>query len=283
MGKIDKCVIPAAGIGSRMLPITKVIPKEVLPLINIPVIYYGVEEAKKSGVSDMIFITSPDKTPVIDFFDYSPLQVKYPDLLVKYSNMVKLISIRQSFPKGLGDAINRAADIIDDDYFFVVLPDDLILSEKPVLLQMKEAFDDREGIYISLMEVAEKDVSKYGIVSGELISDKVFRIDNLIEKPPLDKAPSRYAVIGRYILSKKIFNELLKTKPGKNGEIQLTDAIKALIGKIPVYGYIFEGERYDTGNGLGFVKANIRFSMENREIKEDILSFIKEILNRFSD
>ncbi len=283
MIKINKCVIPAAGIGSRMLPITKVIPKEILPLVNIPVIYYGVEEAKKSGVNDLIFITSPDKTPVIDFFDYSPLQEKYRELLEKYSKMVRIISIRQSFPKGLGDAINRAADIIDDDYFFVILPDDVIMAKEPVLGQMKNAFDDREGIYLSLMEVPEQDVSKYGIVSGELISEKVIRIDNLIEKPSVEEAPSRYAVIGRYILSKKIFNELSKTKPGKKGEIQLTDAIKALIGKIPVYGYVFDGERYDTGNVAGYVKANIRFSIENGEIKTDILNFMKEMLRKFSN
>ena len=283
MIKINKCVIPAAGIGSRMLPITKVIPKEILPLVNIPVIYYGVEEAKKSGVNDLIFITSPDKTPVIDFFDYSPLQEKYRELLEKYSKMVRIISIRQSFPKGLGDAINRAADIIDDDYFFVILPDDVIMAKEPVLGQMKNAFDDREGIYLSLMEVPEQDVSKYGIVSGELISEKVIRIDNLIEKPSVEEAPSRYAVIGRYILSKKIFNELSKTKPGKKGEIQLTDAIKDLIGEIPVYGYVFDGERYDTGNVAGYVKANIRFSIENGEIKTDILNFMKEMLRKFSN
>ncbi len=283
MIKINKCVIPSAGIGSRMLPITKIIPKEVLPLVNIPAIYYGVNEAKESGVKDIIFITSPDKTPVINFFDYSPLEEKYKAQLKKYSEMVKLISIRQTRPKGLGDAIMRASDIVDDDYFFVLLPDDIILSEKPVLNQMKEAFDKREGIYISLMEVEKKDVSKYGIVKGELISDKVFKIDDLIEKPSVDEAPSRYAVIGRYLLSKKIFSELFSTKPGKKGEIQLTDAIKSLIGKIPVYGYIFEGERYDTGNGGGYVKANIRFAMENKEIKEDILSFMKRILKDFSD
>ena len=275
---IKKCIIPAAGVGSRMLPMTKVIPKEIFPVVDHPVIYYGVNEIKKSGIDEIIFITSPGKESVLNFFDYSYLEEKYEDKLKHLSSMIKIISVRQIFPKGLGDAINYGKGIVNEEYFAVLLPDDLIVSKKPVLLQMIEAFKERPGIYISLMEVGENEVSSYGIVKGKFINERVFKIDDLIEKPHPSEAPSRYAIIGRYILPKEIFNIIDNLEAGKKGEIQLTDAIKKMGSKIPVYGYIFEGERFDTGNKAGFVKANIRLALEREDTKEDVLNFIKSLI-----
>ncbi len=277
---IKKCIIPAAGIGSRMLPITKVIPKEALPIVDHPAIFYGVNEIKNSGIEEIIFITSPDKTPILNFFDYSPLEEKYEEKLKHLSSMIKIISVRQIFPKGLGDAIGYGRGIVNEDYFAVLLPDDLIFSPKPVLLQMIEAFEKRPGIYISLMEVDEKDVSAYGIVKGKFVDERVYKIEDLIEKPSIEEAPSRYAIIGRYILPKEIFDIIENLEAGKKGEIQLTDAIKKAGKKFPIYGYVFEGERFDTGNKAGFVKANIKAALEREDTKEDVLNFIKELIEK---
>ncbi len=277
---IKKCIIPAAGIGSRMLPITKVIPKEILPIVNEPVIYYGVTEIKNSGIDEIIFITSPGKEPILNYFDYSHLEEKYEDKLKHLSSMIKIISVRQIFPKGLGDAIGYGKGIVNEDYFAVLLPDDLIFAEKPVLLQMIEAFEKRPGIYISLMEVEEKAVSSYGIVKGDFIDERVIKIEDLIEKPTLEEAPSRYAIIGRYILPKEIFDIIENLEAGKKGEIQLTDAIKKMGEKIPIYGYVFEGERFDTGNKAGFVKANIMAALKRDDTREDILKFLRELVEK---
>ncbi len=277
---VKKCIIPAAGIGSRMLPITKVIPKEILPIVNEPVIYYGVAEIKNSGIDEIIFITSLGKESILNYFDYSHLEEKYEDKLKHLSSMIKIISVRQIFPKGLGDAIGYGKGIVNEDYFAVLLPDDLIFAEKPVLLQMIEAFEKRPGIYISLMEVEEKDVSSYGIVKGDFVDERVIKIEDLVEKPSLEEAPSRYAIIGRYILPKGIFDIIENLEAGKKGEIQLTDAIKKMGEKIPIYGYVFEGERFDTGNKAGFVKANIMAALKRDDTREDVLKFLKELVEK---
>ncbi len=276
---IKKCVIPVAGIGSRMLPITKVVPKEVLPIVDLPAIYFGVSEAKNSGIEDIIFITSTAKSPILDFFDYSHLEEKYEDKLKEFSKLINIISVRQKSPRGLGDAIGYAETLISEDYFFVLLPDDLIFSEKPVMLQMLEAFEKRPGIYISMMEVPEDSVSSYGIAKGKLITKTIIEIEDLIEKPKKETAPSRWAIIVRYILPKEIFKKIKNTPPGKKGEIQLTDAIRSFRGEIPIYGYLFEGKRFDVGNKAGFIKANLFYSLKRADIKDEIRDFIKEIFD----
>ncbi len=272
---ITKCVIPVAGIGSRMFPITKIIPKEVLPIVDLPAIYFGVLEAKKSGIENIIFITSPTKSTILDFFDYSHLEEKYGESLSEFSKLVNIISVRQKSPKGLGDAIGYAETLVDDDYFVVLLPDDLILSDTPVIKQMLESFCHRPGIYISMMEVPEDSVSSYGIAKGKLITDKIIEIEDLIEKPKKEEAPSRWAVIGRYIFPREIFERIKKTKPGKKGEIQITDAIRSFAGEIPIYGYLFSGERFDVGNKAGFVKANIRYALLRDDIRDEVKEFLK--------
>lgn len=293
--KIRKAVIPAAGLGTRVLPATKAQPKEMLTVVDTPSIQYIVEELVKSGIEDITIITGRNKYSLEDHFDYSyeledTLEKKGKEDMLKkvreISEMANIYFIRQGTPKGLGHAILAAKHHIGDEPFAVVLGDDIVHSEKPVIKQMLEAREKFQGgSIIGVQDVALEDVNKYGIVApGKEFDERTVKMENFIEKPEVEEAPSTLACLGRYILEPQIFTYLETTPPGKGGEIQLTDAILAMINNgDKVLAYNFEGKRYDIGNKLGLLKANIEFGLRHDEIKDDVKEYIlnlaKEIEN----
>ncbi len=284
--KVNKAVFPAAGLGTRFLPITKAIPKEMLPLVDKPLIQYGVEECIESGIHDIIIVTGRGKTAIEDHFDRSiELETvleekgKY-DLLraiKKISNLTNFSYTRQKESLGLGHAILCARNLISGEPFAVVLGDDIIDSKVPVMKQMINVYKTYRYTVLAVQRVKREEVSRYGIIQGKEIDKGFYKVEDLIEKPEPDEAPSNLAIIGRYILTPRIFDFLNVAKPGKGGEIQITDAIKALLSKQPVYALEFEGNRYDCGNKLEFLKAQITFSLKNEDLREGLLKFIKEL------
>ncbi len=282
--KVRKAVIPAAGMGTRFLPITKTIPKEMLPLLDRPVIQEVVEESVLSGIRDIVLVTGMGKNSIEDYFDISPqlerfLAEKGKESLLerveKVSRMVDIASIRQKEPKGLGHAIQCARSLVGDDPFAVLLGDDIIDSRTPCTAQLIEVFERFGKPVVALQEVPLEDVHRYGVVQGEEVEPGVFFISRLVEKPDPDQAPSRHAVAGRYILPPEIFTYLEATKPGAGGEIQLTDALDGMAGKSGIYGLMFEGQRYDTGNLLGFLIANIQYALNDEELGPQLLAYLK--------
>lgn len=266
-----KAVFPVAGYGTRMLPVTKSIPKEMLPIVDKPAIHYTVEEAARSGFDWILFVTSRDKEPIINYFDRdteleailrSKGKIEMAEQIKTLSEMVKTFSVRQGIPMGLGHAVLQAKEFVKDEIFAVVLPDDIIVSEKPVLSQMVEVFMKTGKSVVALEEVPMDRVSAYGVIKGEEIEDGIFRVENLVEKPPVEEAPSNLAVIGRYILEPEIFSLLEKIPPGKGGEIQLTDALSLLASRGRLVGYKFKGIRFDVGNPKGFLEANLYIGQE---------------------
>lgn len=288
--KMKKVIFPAAGLGTRFLPVTKSTPKEMLPIVDKPLIQYGVEEALSAGFKDIIVVTGRGKNAIEDYFDYS-FELEHIlaqrqdngtlDEIRKMPKEVDVAYIRQKEPLGLGHAILRAKNLIgDDEYFGVILADDVIDAEVPVLKQMVEVAKRYKAPVIALMEVETPMVKKYGIVAGEKVEERVYKISDMVEKPDVDKAPSRLAIIGRYILPATIFKFLEKVKPGKGGEIQLTDAMRDYAKSNPIYGYIFEGRRYDAGDKVGYLEANIMFALKRREMKAKLLQFLTEVVKR---
>ena len=283
---IRKAVFPAAGFGTRFLPATKASPKEMLPLVDMPLIQHGVEEAKATGIRDMIIVTGRGKNVIEDHFDVAfeleaLLEKKgSSDLLEivrKVNNGADFFYVRQNLPLGLGHAVLRSMDLVGEESFAVVLSDDVIDARVPVLKQMLNACDKHHAaVALAIQRVPDEAVSKYGIIEGKEISPGVYEVSNMVEKPPLGKAPSNLAIIGRYILPPSIFPVLASTKPGAGGEIQLTDAIRSLIGKELVIGYEFEGTRYDAGTKLGFQMANIAFAMKDPELASGLRTFLQK-------
>jgi len=282
--KIRKAVLPVAGLGTRFLPATKAIPKEMLPLVDKPLIQYCVEEAIASGIEDIIIITGRGKTAIEDHFDTSKelellLEEKgKPDLLKMVrdiSNLVKFSYTRQKEALGLGHAILCAKDLVGNEPFAVFLGDDIIDSEVPAMHQMIEVYKKYRHTVLAVQRVPRESISSYGIIKGEQIEDRIFKVSDMVEKPKAEDAPSDLAVIGRYILTSDIFEYLENTRPGKLGEIQLTDAIKNMALKHPVYALEFEGDRYDAGDKLGFLKANVSFAMKRDDLKEEFIEFLK--------
>jgi len=282
--KIRKAVFPAAGLGTKFLPVTKAIPKEMLPLVDKPLIQYCVEEAIASGIEDIIIITGRGKTAIEDHFDTSKelellLEEKgKPDLLKMVrdiSNLVKFSYTRQKEALGLGHAILCAKDLVGNEPFAVFLGDDIIDSEVPAMHQMIEVYKKYRHTVLAVQRVPRESISSYGIIKGEQIEDRIFKVSDMVEKPKAEDAPSDLAVIGRYILTSDIFEYLENTRPGKLGEIQLTDAIKNMALKHPVYALEFEGDRYDAGDKLGFLKANVSFAMKRDDLKEEFIEFLK--------
>jgi UTP--glucose-1-phosphate uridylyltransferase len=292
MNEISKytAIIPAAGLGTRLLPATKAIPKELLPIVDTPAIQLIVEEIVSSGIDDIVFITARGKESIIDYFDSAPQleatlksrgQDKFLAKITKPANMANYVSVRQNRPLGLGHAILMAEPVARGDNVAVLLPDDLIDSQVPCLKQMISVRESQEAaVVVALMEVESKDVSRYGIVSGELTSERVYSISGMVEKPTLENAPSSYAVIGRYLFSSDLFEYIKNTKKGKGGEIQLTDAISAMIkdGK-KVIGYLFEGKRFDTGNVVGYLEANISHALKDPELAGELKQKLKLLLD----
>ncbi len=285
--KIKKAIIPAAGLGTRFLPATKAQPKEMLPIVDKPTIQYIIEEAIQAGIEDILIITGKHKRAIEDHFDKSieleiALKEKGKTELLQQvediSNLVDIHYVRQKEPKGLGNAIYCARTFIGNEPFAVLLGDDVMVADKPVIGQMMEIYSEKEATIIGVQEVPEKRVSSYGIVRYSEQQDKLYLIEDLIEKPNKEEAPSNLAILGRYIITPEIFSILEDTKPGKNGEIQLTDALKKLAIQQKMYAYRFEGKRYDVGDKLGFLKATVEFALQREDLGEDFKNYLKELI-----
>jgi len=285
--KIKKAVFPVAGLGTRFLPATKAMPKEMLPVVDKPLIQYAVEEALSAGIEQIIFVTGRGKSALEDHFDHSfrleqtLISKEKDDLLKQVQDIIPasgtIVYTRQNQPLGLGHAIWCARDIIGDEPFAVLLADDLIMSEKSVLGQMISKFDRLRASVVAVEEVNKSETDKYGIIAGIDTGDNMIEIKGMIEKPKPENSPSNLAIIGRYILTPRIFELLEKQQRGAGGEIQLTDAMASLLQDQPIYGYKFSGKRFDCGSKAGFLKANIAFALENKEIKKDLLPYLREI------
>ncbi|OEF99778.1 UTP--glucose-1-phosphate uridylyltransferase [Vulcanibacillus modesticaldus] len=287
--KVRKAIIPAAGLGTRFLPATKAQPKEMLPIVDKPTLQYIIEEAVASGIEEILIVTGRNKKSIEDHFDKSiELELELEnkgkhDLLAevrKISDMVNIHYIRQKEPKGLGHAIYCAKSFIGNEPFAVLLGDDIVHGDKPCLKQLIEAYDEYKTTILGVQEVAKEDVSKYGIVEGKHIEGRVYKVNDLVEKPSVEEAPSNVAILGRYILNPAIFEILEHTKPGKGGEIQLTDALKELAHREAMYAYNFEGKRYDVGNKLGFLEATVEFALRREDLREDFLNYLVRVIER---
>ena len=281
--KVKKAIIPAAGLGTRFLPATKAQPKEMLPIVDKPTIQYIIEEAIESGIEEILVITGRNKKCIEDHFDQAvELELELEksgksdllELVRDISDMVDIHYIRQKEPKGLGHAIHCAKTFVGNEPFAVLLGDDLVDSTKPCLKQLIECFNEYNTTILGVQTVPEESVYKYGIVNGIHIEDRVYKVKDLVEKPSIEEAPSNIAILGRYIITPEIFNILENTKPGKGGEIQLTDALKTLISQEAMYAYNFEGKRYDVGDKLGFLQATIEFALKKEELRDDFIKYL---------
>lgn len=285
--RIKKAVIPAAGLGVRFLPATKAIPKEMIPIVDKPTIQYIIEEAVNSGIEDILIITGRNKKAIEDHFDKSlslenHLRCKgnqdLLDIVEKTACLAEIHYIRQKEPRGLGHAIYCARRFVGDEPFAVLLGDDIVSSEVPCLRQMMDLYEETQASVIGVKEVPPDDVGKYGILDAGPLRDNVYRIHNLVEKPAPEDAPSRLAIMGRYIIEPEIFEILARTEPGAGGEIQLTDALKVLAAQKPMYGLIFAGNRYDVGDKLGYLKAMVEFALERPDLAEEFRSYLHELM-----
>ena len=287
--KVRKAVFPAAGLGTRFLPATKAQPKEMLPIVDKPIIQYGVEEALQSGIQNIIIVTGRGKTAIEDHFDVS-FELEYlldsrgkKDLLAivhGISDMINVSYVRQKEALGLGHAVLRAWELVGDEPFAVVLADDLIEAETPCLRQLLDIYSFFAAPVLAVMEVPRESISSYGAIDAEPVAhngsnDRLFRIRDLVEKPKASEAPSNLAIIGRYVLTPEIFDSLQAIDPGSGGEIQLTDALKHLLRTRPIYAYRFDGERYDAGDKLGFLKATVEFAMRRRDLGGPFKEYLK--------
>jgi len=289
---VKKVVIPAAGMGTRFLPATKAIPKEMLPLVDKPVIQEVVEEAVRSGISEIVLVTGMGKGAIEDHFDISTdlegfLASKGQEELLKMvkevSRMVDIISVRQKEPRGLGHAVHCAKAAVGDEPFAVMLGDDVVDSQVPCLAQLLKVFTKYKSTVVALELVSDSDVDKYGIVEGEEVEPGIVKIKNLIEKPPIEEAPSNMAVIGRYILTPQIFSAIEGLAPDGRGEIQLTNALQDIANSSEVYGVVFEGTRYDAGNRFGFLVANIVYALKDDELGPQLREYLKGLVALWSD
>ena len=293
--EIKKAVIPAAGLGTRFLPATKAIPKEMLPLVDIPTVQYIVKEAVESGIEEILIITNSNKHCMENHFDRSyelesrllesDKKEEY-NMICDIANMANIYYVRQKQPKGLGHAILCAKSFIGDDPFAVLLGDDVVENHdgKPALMQLIEAYNAVQASIVGVQTVSDDDVSKYGIVDpakGENVENKRVKLRSMVEKPSKEEAPSNMAVLGRYVLTPEIFDYLETQTPGAGGEIQLTDAIKNLMISQSVYAYDFDGIRYDVGDKFGFIKATVEYALERDELKDKLQDYLKELVKSF--
>ncbi len=281
--KIKKAIIPAAGLGTRFLPATKAQPKEMLPIVDKPTIQYIIEEAIASGIEEILIITGRNKRSIEDHFDKSiELEINLErknknemlEMVKDISNMASIYFIRQKEPRGLGDAISCARSFVGKAPFAILLGDDVVDSKVPCLKQLINCFNEYNTTVLGVQTIPKEDVSKYGIVKGLNIEDRVYKVKDLVEKPAIENAPSNVAILGRYIVTPTIFDILDNTAPGKGGEIQLTDALKTLISKEDMYAYDFEGRRYDVGNKLGYLQATVDFALKREELKKPFMEYL---------
>lgn len=289
--KVRKAVIPAAGLGTRFLPATKALAKEMLPIVDVPTIQYIIEEAVESGIEEVLVITNSNKHAMENHFDVNyeleeRLKASGKNVQVKMirdiADLANIYYIRQKEPKGLGHAILCAKTFIGDEPFAVLLGDDIVVNKnsKPALKQLIDAYQKTHSSVVGVQTVPEEDVSKYGIVEPDLAhshNGRLVKLSSMVEKPEQEKAPSQMAVLGRYVLTPEIFDLLETQETGAGGEIQLTDAIKRLMDRQAVYAYDFEGVRYDVGDKFGFIKATIDFALDREELHEQVLEYIKKI------
>ena len=287
--RIRKAVIPAAGYGTRFLPATKATPKEMLPIVDKPTIQYIVEEALESGIEDILIISGHGKRAIEDHFDSAPAlehelaRKGKQDLLdvVRETTDVNVHYVRQKYMRGLGDAILCARSFVGDEPFAVLLGDDVVYHpERSALRQLIDIYEETGGSVLGCQIVSDEQVSSYGIVGGETLENRhLMRVSDMVEKPSLEEAPSRMAVLGRYIIRPEIFSILSETKPGKGGEIQLTDALKVLAQREAVYAYDFEGKRYDLGDKLGFLEATVEFALRRPDLGGPFQAYLKKIVD----
>lgn len=285
--KIRKAVIPAAGLGTRFLPATKAQPKEMLPIVDKPTIQYIIEEAVASGIEEILIITGRNKNCIEDHFDKSvELELELEKsgkqemlkLVREISDMVDIHYIRQKEPKGLGHAISCAKTFVGNEPFAVLLGDDLVYNEeKPCLKQLMDCYNEYNTSILGVQTVDAKDVNKYGIIKGIHIEGRVHKVRGLVEKPAVEEAPSNIAILGRYIITPQIFKILEETKPGRGGEIQLTDALSKLINEEAIYAYNFEGTRYDVGDKLGFLKATVEYALRREDLQDEFMEYLNSL------
>ena len=291
INKVRKAVFPAAGLGTRFLPATKAQPKEMLPLVDKPLIQYAVEEAMHSGVQNIIIVTGRGKSAIEDHFDVSYelehlLETRHKkDLLATVravSDMINVAYTRQKEALGLGHAVLRARELVGHEPFSVILSDDVIDAETPCLRQLLDVYEFYGAPVVALMEVPRENLSSYGVVDAEPVAhnggrDRLYRIRNMVEKPKPGDAPSNLAIIGRYVLTPEIFASLEAIGPGSGGEIQLTDGLKHMLRSRPIYGYRFEGTRYDAGDRLGFLKATVEFALKRYDLGQEFRCYLKSL------
>lgn len=285
--KLKKAVIPAAGLGTRLLPATKAQPKEMLPIVDKPTLQYIVEEAIDSGIEEILIITGRNKQSIENHFDKSvelELELKKSNKIElleeirKISDIINIHYIRQKEPLGLGHAIYCAKSFIGNEPFAILLGDDIVYSNKPCLKQMIEIYDKYKTTILGIQEVPREDVNKYGIVEGKIVENRIYKVNSLIEKPEIKDTSSNLAVLGRYIVSPTIFEILKDTNPGKNGEIQLTDALSELAKCETVYAFNFEGRRYDVGSIQGFLEATVEYALRRKDLRNDFLKYLIKIV-----
>ncbi len=286
--KLRKAVIPVAGLGTRFLPATKTVPKELLPIVDIPSIQYVVQEAVDAGIQEIIFVTGRGKDSIEDHFDEAPEleqvlaergQTENIEMLRRIAEMTEVVSVRQKKPLGLGHAVLCARDLVGDEPFAVMLADDLIDSDTPCIRQLLDIFEDKKESVIALMEVLPEEVQQYGVIKGKEIEKRLYQIQATVEKPPAKEAPSRMAIIGRYILRPEIFSILQKQPPGRGGEIQLTDGLAQLVRERQVFGCQFLGDRYDIGDKFGFVRATVAYALKRPDLKTKVKDYLKSVVH----
>ena len=286
--KIRKAVIPVAGLGTRFLPATKTVPKELLPIIDIPSIQYVVQEAVDAGIQEIIFVTGRGKDGIEDHFDEAPEleqiladrgQTATVDMLRRIAEMTEVVSVRQKKPLGLGHAVLCARDLVGDEPFAVMLADDLIDAEIPGIRQLVEIFTETEESVVALMKVPREEVHQYGVIKGKEVKPRLYAVEATVEKPGAKEAPSQLAIIGRYVLRPEIFSILQTLPPGRGGEIQLTDGLARLVQQRKIFGCEFTGDRYDIGDKFGFVRATVAYALKRKDLKDKLVEYLKSLKN----
>jgi UTP--glucose-1-phosphate uridylyltransferase len=283
---VRKAVVLAAGYGTRMLPATKAQPKESLPLVDKPIIQYTVEEAAAAGLSQVVIVTAAGKRAVEDHFDRSlELELTLTEKgdvarlaeIQRISDLADIVYVRQKEQRGIGHAVLQARHVVGNEPFLLMFPDDVLVADVPVARQMVDVFEERGGSVIAVQHVADSEVESYGIVGGEDVGENVVRVTSLVEKPRLSEAPSRLGIVGRYVLTPEVFDIIENTPPGKNREIQITDALATLMGTQPVFAYEFEGRRYDTGRPLGLLTAAIEIALRRSDIGPELRGYLRSL------
>jgi UTP--glucose-1-phosphate uridylyltransferase len=283
---IRKAVIPVAGLGTRFLPATKTVPKELLPIVDIPSIQYVVQEAVDAGIQEIIFVTGRGKDGIEDHFDEAPEleqiladrgQASTVEMLRRIAEMTEVVSVRQKKPLGLGHAVLCARDLVGDEPFAVMLADDLIDAETPGIRQLVEIYTETEESVVALMKVPLDEVHQYGVIKGREVKPRLYAVEATVEKPAAKEAPSQMAIIGRYVLRPEIFSILQNLPPGRGGEIQLTDGLARLVQERKIFGCEFTGDRYDIGDKFGFVRATVAYALKRKDLRDKLIEYLKSL------